>query len=681
MTSWSRYQIRFVCSFLLAAVLPRPAAAQEEAIVESLAGILAACDARRFTGPLFRAAARHPEPIVRHHAALAMGRIGNPSATPILLRMTSDPDSVVQRYAVFAIGLLAPPEALGRMRDLVLNTPAEEQGSQHAEAVTAAARIGGPDGAAVITEVLNRWVGLSGTRMLPVVVRRALAESWRLGPHAPIPVIRQFADAADPQVRWRAVYALAALQAPSASNALLRAVADNDPLVRALAAGALTAEYADGSGLDRRGLAARVRGLVNDPDPQVRIQALRALATYESPSDISLAADRTADIDANVRVEALAALGRMQGEDAAAALSRRLEGGIFATRRQALLSLVRVSGESALEAIAEWMARSDWLERATAAAALTHVNPRAARPYVDRLLTDEDERVVAAALHVALGAHAPAADSLARRYVSHRDPVLRRMAAHHLGATGEVGDVALLADAYELSLGDRGSEARTAIVVALGRIAARGRAGDAIQSHFLVRFPTADDHLVRRAAEQWLPAAADRWGSARPIETGKGIQDYRDLAREVVLPAERGESRNEVVVETDRGDLLLELFAAGAPFTVQAFNRLIDRRYFDGLAWYRVDPGAQAESGDRRGDGLAGDGQTIRDEQGPRAFGRGAVGLVLDGPDTGESRFFIVQSPQLGFQGTHTVFARVVSGLEVLDRLTLGDRIRRVRRQ
>lgn len=662
--------------------LPSPARAQDEAIVESLAGILAACDARRFTGPLFRAAARHPEPIVRHHAALAMGRIGNPSATSILLRMMSDPDSIVQRHAVFAIGLIAPPEALGRLRDLVLNTPAAEQGSQHAEAVTAVARIGGPDGAAVITELLNRWVGLAGTGMLPVAVRRALAESWRLGPLAPIPVIRQFADAADPQVRWRAVYALSELKAPSASNALLRAVADTDPLIRGLAASALTAEYADASGLDRRGLAARVRGLVNDPDPQVRIRALRALGTYGRPDDISLAADRAADTDANVRVEALVTLGMMQGEEAAEALSQWLEGGIIATRRQALLSLVRVSGESALEHIADWMARSDWLERATAAAALRYVNARVARPYVDLLLMDEDERVVAAALQSALRAPSPSADSVARRYVSHRDPVLRRIAAHHLASTGDVGDVALLADAYELSLGDRGSEVRTAIVVALGRIAARGRAAeDAVANQFVVRFPTTDDHLVRRAAERWLPVAAERWGSARPIATGKGIADYRDLAREVVLPAERGEVRNEVVVETDRGDMVLQLFAADAPFTVQAFNRLIDRRYFDGLPWYRAEPGALAETGDRRGDGLGGDGPTIRDEQSPRVFGRGAVGLVLAGPDTGESRFFVTRSPQLGFQGTHTVFAQVISGLEVLDRLTLGDRIRRVRRR
>ena len=87
-----------------------PAWAQNEALVEPLAGILAASDARRFTGPLFRAAARHPDPIVRRHAALAMGRISNPAALSILLRLSSDPDTIVQRDALFSIGLLAVPE-------------------------------------------------------------------------------------------------------------------------------------------------------------------------------------------------------------------------------------------------------------------------------------------------------------------------------------------------------------------------------------------------------------------------------------------------------------------------------------------------------------------------------------------------------------------------------------------
>ncbi len=104
-----------------------------------MAGLLAASDARRFSGPLFRAAARHPDAIVRRQAVLAMGRIGYPAAISTLLRLASDPDTIVQRDALFAIGLLGLPEALGRLREIVLNSSTDEQGRAQAEAVAAVA--------------------------------------------------------------------------------------------------------------------------------------------------------------------------------------------------------------------------------------------------------------------------------------------------------------------------------------------------------------------------------------------------------------------------------------------------------------------------------------------------------------------------------------------------------------
>ena len=57
------------------------------------------------------------------------------------------------------------------------------------------------------------------------------------------------------------------------------------------------------------------------------------------------------------------------------------------------------------------------------------------------------------------------------------------------------------------------------------------------------------------------------------------------------------------------------------------------------------------------------------------------MGLVLEGQDTGDGRFFITLSPKPDLEGTHTAFGRVISDLDVLERMTLGDRIRRVRRQ
>jgi peptidyl-prolyl cis-trans isomerase B (cyclophilin B) len=201
-----------------------------------------------------------------------------------------------------------------------------------------------------------------------------------------------------------------------------------------------------------------------------------------------------------------------------------------------------------------------------------------------------------------------------------------------------------------------------------------------IAGRFLSRFPSSEDYLVRQAAERWLPSAANLWGPSRPIATGRGIEDYRDLAH-MVLSAERGVSRTEIVFETDRGDLIVELFPADAPFTVQAFLRLVDRRHFDGLVWHAVEPGVMVESGDQRGDGLANVVAPTRDESSTRSFQVGSLGLVLDGPDTGGNRFFITLRPSPELASTHTAFGRVVVGLDLLDRLTVSDRIRRVRRQ
>ena len=107
----------------------------------------------------------------------------------------------------------------------------------------------------------------------------------------------------------------------------------------------------------------------------------------------------------------------------------------------------------------------------------------------------------------------------------------------------------------------------------------------------------------------------------------------------------------------------------------------MDRRYFEGRAGSGGGPGRAWKAGARRGDGLGRDIPPVRDEMNPRPFERGVLGLVLDGPDTGGSRFFVTLSPQPALEGTYTAFGRVVSGIEVLQRLTMGDRIRRVRRQ
>jgi len=90
-------------------------------------------------------------------------------------------------------------------------------------------------------------------------------------------------------------------------------------------------------------------------------------------------------------------------------------------------------------------------------------------------------------------------------------------------------------------------------------------------------------------------------------------------------------------------------------------------------------PNFVIQAGDPRGDGAGGPGYTIRDELSPIPYVRGTVGMALSGPETGGSQFFITVSPQPHLDARYTVFARVVEGADVLERIQQGDVIERVR--
>jgi cyclophilin family peptidyl-prolyl cis-trans isomerase len=135
-----------------------------------------------------------------------------------------------------------------------------------------------------------------------------------------------------------------------------------------------------------------------------------------------------------------------------------------------------------------------------------------------------------------------------------------------------------------------------------------------------------------------------------------------------------------VYLDTDRGTIQIELAVLDAPLTVENFVTLARKGFFDGVSVHRVVPDFVVQLGDPRGDGEGGPGYTIRDEINERAFLRGTVGMALDEwPDTGGSQFFITLSPQPHLDAKYTAFGRVVSGMDVVDRIQQGDVVRRVR--
>ncbi|SMB96082.1 peptidylprolyl isomerase [Deinococcus hopiensis] len=127
------------------------------------------------------------------------------------------------------------------------------------------------------------------------------------------------------------------------------------------------------------------------------------------------------------------------------------------------------------------------------------------------------------------------------------------------------------------------------------------------------------------------------------------------------------------VLETSKGRIVVELFADAAPVTVNSFAYLLRHHYYDGIKFHRVIDGFMAQTGDPSGTGAGGPGYTFEDEfvDNPhRHSGKGVLSMANRGPATNGSQFFITFTATPHLDGRHTVFGRVVEGLDVLDRLT-----------
>ncbi|MGE0492789.1 MAG: peptidylprolyl isomerase [Vulcanimicrobiota bacterium] len=578
---------------------------------------------RRPPGPPLTTYLDHADPAVRARATVALGRLQNPKAIPLLVKALRDPEPAVQEEAAFALGQVpAEAEVLAELGSapMVIKPLLVE----------AALKMGGADTLALLPGWLDE-PELASTAALGAgrysIRRKRSRPDLPAVDEASLSRLRKLVASPDLETARNALYALTAAEdagaAPRALEALERQAMG---LSAARYFGAVTYPQA-GPGL---------RKLQSHKMWRIRAAAAKALARIED-----IEATRAALDDPSAHVRQLASAGL--GPWALPLLPQLVDDP---------QALAQVLGAQAMPYLGAHSRALDWRTRKATASALATFPE--ATPLLVRLLHDPDRRVAEAALEAATKFKPePRLRAAVLTYLRQRDLALTPLAADVIATWQDVQALPDLLEAIDFFTAQDDSETVQGMLTALGSLKdprARARLEQAARS--------ADANL----------AGAARKALGQPAPTVPGAAPHEPVLRSGELPA-------RARITTEKGSFVIAFFGPDAPRTVANFAHLAASGFWTGNQIHRVVPDFVVQAGCPRSDGWGGPGYTIGCEINRHPYRRGTVGMALAGKDTGGSQFFICHSRQPRLDGNYTVFGQVEEGMEVVDRLQVGDHL------
>jgi cyclophilin family peptidyl-prolyl cis-trans isomerase len=139
------------------------------------------------------------------------------------------------------------------------------------------------------------------------------------------------------------------------------------------------------------------------------------------------------------------------------------------------------------------------------------------------------------------------------------------------------------------------------------------------------------------------------------------------------------------IIETERGTIVVELYPKVAPKTVENFETLTNKGFYNGLKWHRVVPDFVVQGGDPDGTGMGGPGYNVPAEIDKNEHHlRGTLATARKGDEANPQRessgsqFYICLAPQPGLDGDYTVFGGVIKGMDVVDQIKQGDHMKKI---
>jgi cyclophilin family peptidyl-prolyl cis-trans isomerase/HEAT repeat protein len=655
----------------------------------------------------------HDDEQVRLRAARAVGRVRAQSLAAALLgRLADEGSSAVRQELVFALGQVGAEEA----RESLVGLLTDDDGALATQAARALGKL--PLSAATVLALTRCAVpgetpALAHAAILSLVRlrgRRANPDT-ALDPDAEAvleEVLLQGSRGDDPELRWRSVFALSEIEIPGRRELLVEALQAADPLSRLFAArGLKRIDPVDDAVHGYAELETVVERLGAERDPHVAAALCDLLAARENPYALAALEEAVqrhdSPADHHVRHAAVVAarkiLSAHEGEERVAdediehgrnTCRHALRDPSPRVRAAALLALARLRDLDAPGISSAFAQHEDLYDRIAAAESASELPDAAASPLLARLVRDPAPAVICAALGD-LGERAERvgegqdvrrweAREAAKTVLKTSDVAARSVALALLGDVGLGDDVAAMATTYERAEWAGDVEVRQEALRAAAALTLRLRAEATSVFSPALRASMLTSALLRNGLKD--PSLAVRAVAADQLEALYG-------KRPEVPPPSAGTSTAAVVpgvdlllasenprvlLQTSKGELELELLREEAPRHVASFLRLAQSGFFDGLVFHRVVSGFVAQGLDPRGDGWGTGDVVLHDEINDVPFLGGVVGMPNSGPDTGGCQVFLTHVPTPHLDGSYTVFGRVLTGMDVLHALDVGDR-------
>lgn len=615
-----------------------------------------------------------PDFRIRKQAIQTLGRIQDPKSIPWVANRLSDESMEARSEAAFALGQFFNVEAEPPLLNSIKNETEEEVRLKLTEAL-------GKVGTVKSHTVLNDLAKSKNSELIKTLAISSGLLAYRgYPPYSLVPLFSEIVGSStDANIRWRSAYALYRIGTPIRFKTLLNYTNRLDSIslffilrfqnqILSVLASSQYQELQNYK-LIKEVVEAVTSGAfldflvhtLKDSAWFIRMAALQTMENLSSQKLFDHINPLIYDEHPHVRRAAIRAISKLKNPEAIDFLKRRMNSSSDWRDTGLILNeLANLEPTSTLKIIKNQIANLPWPENYYHLSALGQINNKEATDILIKLAATENLAQLSNILEL-LADRESVPHALFIEKLQLKDPIVSAIVAQIMGVFKEEDAVLPLIESCQDFRMPKDLTPMIEIISAL----------DSIGSQKAVQFLENQLHN---------PALPVRKAAARALNKITKKTHQFDEFNQISLtkhdfPEIPPKSRSVVKFQTTKGNFEIELFPNIAPVTVANFIALVNSEFFNDTYFHRVEPGFVCQAGDPRGDGWGGAQYQIPCEYNQLFYERGTVGMAHAGKDTGSSQFFITHMPLPHLNGHHTAFGKVISGMEVIDRIEVFDKI------